>query len=150
MKVNTDASFVNGKAGIGVVIRNHKGEPEAMFIQCIPHCSSVESTEAIAVYKALEFAKAVDISHLELESDALTMIQKVHRNQEDCSFIGHIIQDIRTLSNTFPALHITFVCRQGNLAAHKASQLALLVDDPCVYFFNFPMSVLQAVIAYST
>lgn len=71
------------------------GKLEAMLIAQIPHCSSVEHAKALAFLKALEFAKEVDITHFELQGDALNVVNRINNSQIQLFFIGHIINEIR-------------------------------------------------------
>nr|DAD30916.1 TPA_asm: hypothetical protein HUJ06_009767 [Nelumbo nucifera] len=75
-KVNTDASFLtSGNAGLGVIIRNFKGDVVAVFVFGPALSTSPIQAEALAILKGMEIVGELGLSKVVLESDCECLIK---------------------------------------------------------------------------
>lgn len=129
-----DAVFKNGEAGIGLIVRDNKGEMEAIMIEDIPQNFDAEHAEILGFLRALEFAKDLRITHFELEGDALCVVNRINSTHSDLSMTGHKAAGIKGLIKEFPTLNISHVTRSRNRPLHAASRLAL--NTKCRIIFS--------------
>lgn len=67
LKIDVDGAFTKDGVGVGIVIRNSKGEVEAVMIGNIPHSLAAEHVQTLSMQKALVFAQDFGISHFVLK-----------------------------------------------------------------------------------
>ena len=101
-KVNTDAAASDDERNscIGVVIRICKGEILAAACKVLPACFSAKISEAFVVLEGVLLAVKMEVSHVIIEFDALSIIQAIY----DGVFggeLGHIVQNIWDVSSLF-------------------------------------------------
>lgn len=73
-----------------------------------------------------------------LEGDALQVVMGLWQSKEDWSQGGCLIQDARTIMNTFDVWSINRVCREANTAAHKLAKDALNLVENVYDLENVP------------
>ncbi|KAL6992130.1 hypothetical protein U1Q18_010238 [Sarracenia purpurea var. burkii] len=89
---------------------------------------SPETTEARAALRAVEEASRMGLSKVHLEGDALSIIKAINNPKRDMSFIGGLIEAIKTLVKIFQEFRCSHVKREGNSVAHSLAQKALLLE----------------------
>ncbi|XP_071902618.1 uncharacterized protein [Coffea arabica] len=141
LNINVDGAFSEEAASIGVVVRNHLGQVEAVMATRVEGALNAEHVECLAFLTALEFARDFGISHFLLEGDALNIVQRINSNEPDLSLIGNLIHGIRAMLHTFDFSHVR---RTNNVPAHIMSKLSLSFEGSRVWFVNFPKSVTEA------
>ena len=77
-KANVDSAFRGGKAGIGVVIRDDKGEIIASLASPVSNVSKSKHLEALAVAKRLEIVNELALTGFTIESDCLEIVNRVN------------------------------------------------------------------------
>ena len=119
-KVNYDGALFSqqGKAGLGVIIRNSEGDVMASMSQQIPLPTIVAQVEAFAVRRAAVFALEIGINKAILEGDSETIVKELMEPTPSLALHGHLIQDVKSLQNIFNFLSFTHVHLQGNNVAH--------------------------------
>ena len=80
-----------GKAGLGVIIRNHEGVVMASMVQQIPLPTTVAQVEALAVRRATEFALEIGITTAILEGDSETIVKELMEPNPSLALHGHLI-----------------------------------------------------------
>ena len=144
LNINMDGAFSNEATGVGVVVRNHLGQVEAIMATRVEGAHNAEHVECLAFLTALEFARDFGISHFLLEGDALNIVQRINSNEPDLSLIGNLIHGIRAMLHTFDFVKVSHVRRTNNVPAHIMSKLSLSFEGSRVWFVNFPKSVTEA------
>jgi hypothetical protein len=92
MKINVYGTYnlAIGEAVVGIIARDHGGNPQVMAWDLLSNCKDAEEAEALA---CLEGAQPLHqwLNHVQvvLESDCATMVMKVSSNVSDCSIIYH-------------------------------------------------------------
>ena len=82
-KINFDAALFDhlGYAGIGVVVRDHRGEVMAALSQKIALPQSVALAEARAAHKAITFAQELSFFRIQVEGDCLGVIRALQSQE---------------------------------------------------------------------
>ena len=75
-KANYDGAVFKetNEAGIGVIIRDREGKVMASLVQKVQYPQSVESIEAWAAKRAVQFVTEVGIPEAEFEGDSATIV----------------------------------------------------------------------------
>lgn len=110
---------------MGLVVRNPKGEIEAVMVEYIAGCYDAVHVETLTILKALIFTRDFGLTHFVLEGDALNVIMKIKEEQIDPSMTGHIIQGIQNLMKQFQAVRIMLA--RGTRQHMKQLKLLLFV-----------------------
>jgi ribonuclease HI len=99
VKVNWDAAVDNwqGKAGIGVIIRDQVGETVAMMCATKNHVTDPMLAEALGVWQALDFARQLDLRKVTLEGDALSIVQAMQKERDCWSAFGQVVNDAKEM-----------------------------------------------------
>ncbi|KAK3204163.1 hypothetical protein Dsin_018209 [Dipteronia sinensis] len=113
IKVNTDAAVdsMNGKIGIGIIIRGSKGEVLAYSAQTISVGFSSEIMESLAVFRGLVFACDSSLLPCTIETDAHVVVNLINSGSVPLSDIGLIIHDIAQVLVCFPSCKVVFAFR---------------------------------------
>ncbi|XP_030923094.1 uncharacterized protein LOC115949977 [Quercus lobata] len=95
-KVNYDGAFFEdqGRAGIGVVIRNSEGVVLASLSQQIPLPNTVAQVEALAARRAAEFALEIGINQVVIEGDSEVIYKDLVNPGPSLALHGHLIFDV--------------------------------------------------------
>ena len=142
-KVNYDgATFAEqGKAGIGVVVRNSEGAVMASLSQQVPLPTTVAQVEAMAARKAIEFALEIGLTRVIIEGDLETIYRELNSTDPSLALHGHVIQDIRCLASSFVSHSFTHVRRQGNNVAHALTRWAINSPNLTVWREDAPPDI---------
>jgi ribonuclease HI len=110
--------------GVGVVIRDHTG-------QCLTACSehqeevtTPEIAEALAMRRAITLAKDEGFAKIIINSDCLSVVNRVNSMEDDRSLCGPVIHDIRKLMASFASCSVRHVLRGLNVAAHTMAKMS--------------------------
>ena len=149
VKINFDgAVFANeNESGIGVVIRNDEGLVLASCAKKIPVAYSECEIETMAATTALSFTSDIDIKRAILKGDSLAVIKALREDASSLSPFGLLIDDVKSLANSFDELSYSHTKREGNQVAHGLTKYAKIILDFVVWMENVPpqlFSVLQA------
>ena len=144
VKVNFDGAIFSqdGLAGAEVIIRDEHGLVMAALSQQIPSPASVEMVEVLAARRALVFAKELGFDRLILEGDSEAVIKAILGDYMDCSYLGHVLKDIKFLFSSFSFISVKHIHREGNCVAHKLARRA--IRDPfLVWMETVPPDILD-------
>ena len=102
-KANFDAAIFkeSSSAGIGVIIRDNRGEAIGALSMPTPLSNSVAVLEALACRRALFFAKEIGLRQVVFEGDSAMAIQVVTQGNVELVEYGQIVKDIRILVADF-------------------------------------------------
>ncbi|KAK1568613.1 hypothetical protein Q3G72_026726 [Acer saccharum] len=146
-KINCDASFQlrSGKAGVGVIIRDHRGLVVAAKASPVFGCSSVELLDAQACLEGLQLALDIGISGVVLESDAAGVIKLFSDHIVPRTEMGAIMTDCLALTNLVGVVSTVAVRRGANSVVHSLAQLALSLEGPVVWLEELPPDIARLV-----
>ena len=100
-KINFDETLFKDEnhAGIGVVIRDSKGQVMVSLAQWIPLPKIAIEVEALAAWHAMELALETSLNKGVLEGDSLILMNALKSNSHSLAQFGHIISDIQYLAS---------------------------------------------------
>jgi ribonuclease HI len=124
--VNVDAAIFasSRRMGMGVVIRDHNGTCLAACSEQREEVVTPEIAEALAMRRAITFARDEGFSNIIVSSDCLSVVQRVIAGEEDRSLCGPVIHDIRRMAASFVSCSFNHVKRGLNCAAHSLAKLS--------------------------
>ena len=143
LMINVDAAtFKNPpRMGVGLVVRDHRGDFIAACCQLIQRFDDTELAEAIAIRRAVSFSSEQNLQQVVVGSDCLSVIKKIKSKVHDRSHVAVIIQDVRNLISENPSVTFTYVSRWCNEAAHVIAKQADVFKD--VIWFNEPPEIIR-------
>ena len=126
VKVNFDGAMFNERdeAGIGVIIRNPRGEVMAAFSEKIQKPHSAKILELLAAKRAMRFSLETGFNKSIIEGDSKSVIRSLRHGGYENSLGGHLIKDILFTVNSFQSISFSHVVRQINAVAHALTQRA--------------------------
>ena len=124
--INVDAAIfaTSCRMGMGIVIRDHNGKCLAVCSEQRREVVMPELAEALAIRRAVILAKDEGFSNIIVNSDCLSVVQRVNSNLEDRSLCGPIIRDIKMMAISFNSCSFCFVNRIINGAAHRLAKFS--------------------------
>ena len=148
VKINTDAAFLasSGKAGLGFVIRNSEGLVMASGGKCLNIVQDVETAEALAILFGISMAWECGFIAVEIESDAISIIQQLQSPLLRLGPIRLIIEDILSKVVCFSNFSFSHINRGSNLVAHAIAQWALSLSDVIILMEDVPQGVVSLVL----
>ena len=100
-KINIDGAALDGSPSCTfVATRDCRGCLIAASSKVLPSTFSAEVTEALALQDGVLLALELGISHVIVESDALSIIQAINEDVLGGE-LGHIVQNIKDISSSF-------------------------------------------------
>ena len=120
VKVNFDGAIFKEEqeSGIGVVIRNNKGQVLAALSKKVTIPATVEILEMLAARKAATFARDLGFSQVCFEGDAELVVKCLQSGSVSNALVGHLAKDFMSIRGYFQSSSIIHVRRQGNKVAH--------------------------------
>jgi hypothetical protein len=105
--VNYDGAIFRNMndVGLGVIIRNARGEVMGSLCQRVPFPHSIEVVEASAARCAIQFAKDLGIMEIDLKGDSKTVVDALLLSGPCTTFYGHIIEDIKLIARGLCSVH---------------------------------------------
>ncbi|KAK9986583.1 hypothetical protein SO802_031534 [Lithocarpus litseifolius] len=133
-KINVDgATSDQGRnSSIGVIIRDCNGQVVAAFSKYLLGRFAAEQVEALAMEQGILLAQELRLSRVILESDALAVIQAINDNSTG-SDLGHLLQGIQLVRETFESCTFKYLNRDLNVVAHELAQLARRNETSCMW-----------------
>jgi ribonuclease HI len=122
--INVDAALfsASSRTGVGVVVRNHKGEFLAAHSQLLDETMTPEIAEAHAIRCAVSLARDEGWNRIVLASDCLAVIQRIKAPERDRSLVGVVIEDIKFLAHSLSSVTFRHVSRLCNNSAHTLAR----------------------------
>jgi ribonuclease HI len=124
--INVDAALfsTSRRMGIGVVIRNHRGDCSVACSELVQEVTMPEIAEALALRRAVSLAGDEGFDSLVIASDCLSLVQRFNSSSVDRSHVGVVVQDIKALCANFASVSVIHVYRHSNVAAHTLARSA--------------------------
>ena len=113
--MNFDAAlFENiGCAGIGVAIRDSKGEITAALSQRIHLPFSVEMAEAMEARRVLLFAQELSVSKVMMEGDCLRVVSALNSLVSFNTLYGNVVEEARRQACQFQFVGLVMCVEMG-------------------------------------
>jgi hypothetical protein len=135
-----------GKIGVGVVIRDSGGIVVAAFCCVLFASLDPASAEAYGAWKLAEFCSRRGFRKIEVEGDALEVIQAL-RNESMClRSYGHLVEGVKMLLTSAGQWEAKHVRRTGNEAAHLLARFAFTSNLEQSWFLECPTCIQETVL----
>jgi ribonuclease HI len=127
-KANWDVAIdkSQGRVGIGVIIRDEKGQTIAAMSKTRLENLEPTTGEAFAAFNAACLCRDLELQHIMMEGDAKLIVDAVNSNTTTWSRFGHIIDDTRRILDGFIRWKCNHVRREANEAAHRLAKAATM------------------------
>jgi ribonuclease HI len=104
--ITVDAALfsVSSRMGVGVVIRDHKGNFLSACSQVLHVVTSSEIAEALTIRSAVSLTQEEGLDRIILLSDCLSVIQRIHSSSRDRSLVGVVVEDIKSIATSFSCM----------------------------------------------
>lgn len=147
-KTNYDGAVFGelGEAGIGVVVRDAKGEVIAAFAKKITYLGLVEMLEALAARRAVKFIVELGISLSEFEGDLGVVCKALRATDRGHPSIGQIIEDTLSIVGSLRTYSFSHTRRQGNCVAHALAKRDIVSFLILMWMEHVPSDIEQLVI----
>jgi len=121
LKINVDGAFnpTSEEASIGVIIRDQMGNPKLTAWRLLSHCRNAEEAEAQTCLEGVCLASRWPNKNVWMESDCVTIVDKVNSGSLDRSSISGLISDIKQEGPDRTSFKLSKICRSLNLIAHE-------------------------------
>ncbi|KAF5477474.1 hypothetical protein F2P56_004111 [Juglans regia] len=131
VKANWDAAFISngGKMGGGCVFRNSSGELLAAVGWPRSFIGSPLQAEAVALERTIELCVELGFQQVVFEGDSLNLVQDILSIEENRSWYGQIVEDLKSVFKHPTRRKIQFTPRHCNQVAHILARMALQLDD---------------------
>ncbi|XP_020597179.1 uncharacterized protein LOC110036957 [Phalaenopsis equestris] len=116
IKINTDGSYTNKRAGIGVIFRDHIGHT-LLFYKAPYIAEDALEIEVAALYSALKFAKDNKWKWISVEVDSSLLVELLTIKISSPWHINQWIHKIKNFSLEIK-IHFSFVYREVNKPAN--------------------------------
>ena len=105
----------------------------------------VDSAEAeiLACRRALEFAREAGFTDLVVEGDNVSVMNSLSASGVDHSWLGHITQDIKWLTQGLRKVSFSYVRRAAKSVAHGLARYAKNVKEDVYWIEDNPPPVLD-------
>lgn len=142
VKINVDAGSINGVVRLGAVCRSHSGAILFVATKSLVGNVSVQLAESLAVRWGLQLGCRLGYSSCIIESDCLSIINKLNRGESGRSYVDLVVTDVLGMVDCFQNASYSFVKRAENIVAHFAARLNVIESQEKVYCSNFPQGIL--------
>ncbi|XP_075655096.1 uncharacterized protein LOC142625299 [Castanea sativa] len=147
IKINFDGAVFNdlNEAGVGVVVRNERGDVKAALSEKIAMPSSVEVVEMLVAKRASIFAKELGFRNVRFEGDAEGVVRSIREEDSSNAIVGHLVKDFKSIAGLFQTYSVSHVRWQGNSVAHALAREARMSFPLRVWLEDVPPFVLNFV-----
>ncbi|KAK9987896.1 hypothetical protein SO802_028135 [Lithocarpus litseifolius] len=144
-KTNFDAAIFNddGRAGVGVVIRDTNGLVMASLSQNIQLATSVEEMEATATIRAIDLSLELGFANVIFEGDCVNVIKALTDPSPSLASYGLLIQEAQQLATQLHGVCFQHVGREGNKVAHNLARHARHVTGFEIWMEDVPFHCLD-------
>jgi ribonuclease HI len=142
-KVNYDGAMFeeSSEAGIGVIIRNNRGEVMASMCHRIHYPHLTEAMEAYAARSATQLAIDLGFKEVDIKGDPITIVTALRNTAPCCTLYGHLVNDTKNTANSFLSVQFLHVKRDGNSVAHSLAKRAKFSNPFEVWMESVPPDI---------
>ncbi|KAM1021447.1 hypothetical protein ACFX2J_042343 [Malus domestica] len=125
-------------------MRDHRGVFIAATTGSIGWTCSAFHAELFAARQAVLLAQTFCHvgKRMIFESDSSLVLVAMKGQEEDCSFLGPVINDLHFLLQSFPQSLVNYVQRGGNSAAHRLARVGVVSNQQLLWFED-PLDLLR-------
>ena len=127
-----------GCCGIGVVVRNDKGQLMGALSKLLPYPLGALETKAKAAEIGTTLAWELGLREVILEGDSQTVMTAIANHDPGPIQVHQLIAGIKSWEPKFRAWKSSFTCREGNKAAHQMAKYAKHISDYIIWVEDTP------------
>ncbi|KAL0013621.1 hypothetical protein SO802_000690 [Lithocarpus litseifolius] len=135
------------EAGLGVVIRNSRGQVMVALSEKIKKPPSVVALELLAARRAAVSVFETGFQNSVFEGDSLAVVKSLQGSGMENSAVGHILKDTLSIVSLLQSFSFSHVNRQGNAVAHALAQRARLSFPLQVWMESVPPDLDAVILA---
>jgi hypothetical protein len=124
--------------GLGVVIRNFKGEFMAASSEKVDAKGDLMWSSALSVFHALKFSLSIGFFVVVIECSDTSIISLLKSGQDVFSELGWVIEDIRELLPLFSSISFCNVPKSYNRVAFSLVEFSKKNDEQSVWLEDCP------------
>ncbi|XP_073119812.1 uncharacterized protein [Henckelia pumila] len=133
MEVDACVNVKKQHFGIGGVLKDFDGRILQAFGMSIAAPSSVVEGELIVIHEGIKFIHARGIRRCRIVSDSLISVQAVMKSEEDFTYIGARVNQIKMLTNDTETGELRHISRSLNTNAHALARFASFIPISFVW-----------------
>ncbi|XP_042958008.1 uncharacterized protein LOC122293496 [Carya illinoinensis] len=147
LKLNVDGAIFSDqcRSGIGVVLRDDKGQVTFAASKLEDALADPMEIELIAILRGIQLCIPLGIAELQIESDALLVIEELKKDGRSSTLWSSLIHEIKTLLSSFPAWSIQYRGRESNGVAHNLAKFAWHLDNIALWWDVIPECISQTI-----
>ncbi|KAK3028602.1 hypothetical protein RJ639_039945 [Escallonia herrerae] len=113
--------------GLGAVVRDSTGSFIAGLSKRVDNMTCPMTVKALAALDGIKLAQQLECQRQFIEGDAPNIISALKSREANLPKIGHIVNEIKKLVDSFQEVQILQVKRTGNYVAHSFAKEALFI-----------------------
>jgi hypothetical protein len=148
--VNVDATFNLSieEAAVGIIARDHEGQPHFMEWKLVGCCRDAEEAEALALLEGVRLAEYWPReTPVVFESDCAELVRKVVSADRDNSMLSAIIFDIKEFVAARQLCKVQKTWREQNGITHNLACFALKSRSSQISFSFLPLCIQDLVLS---
>ena len=146
VKLNTDGSFHDGRAGAGMVLRDPSGDVIFSACRTLYSCREALEAELGACMEGLSLAIQRSDRPVTIELDSLVAIKLIQEQEKDRSIYASLVKEIRYLLSLRESC-ITHLNRTQNQVSDSLANFARTEGRTMTWIGSGPPTVLELVTA---
>ena len=135
------------EAGLGVVIRNSKGQVMVALFEKIKKPPSVMALELLAARRAAILVSEIGFQQSCFKGDLEVVVKSLGGCGMEKFVVGHILKDTLSYVSLLKNYSFSHVNRQGNVVAHALAQRARLSFPVQVWMESVPPDLDAVILA---
>lgn len=141
LKLNTNASIINGRADVGGLIRDSNGNWVQGFSKSIG-TSSVLMAELWALRDGIRMAKNLNIQSLLINMDCSEVVNLITSHSSINRLTQPLVDECRDILQAFHQARLHH-CYRESKAADSLAKIGSLQQEAFVYYVSPPLSILD-------
>ncbi|KAF5446930.1 hypothetical protein F2P56_032524, partial [Juglans regia] len=134
--------------GVRIVVRDNNGD--VLDSLCAPrnYVTSPILAECNALWKAMEMCIELGFREVIFEGDAKAVLIEAVKSEDDDddSWRGQIIEDIKQIIRTRAHWSVAFIHREGKEVAHQLAKIALQNEGELYWMENGPRNIYHLIV----
>jgi ribonuclease HI len=143
VKLNIDGAFSSTGAGIGLLLRDDKGEVIFAACQKLQQCQDATEAEIKAIEEGLRLALHWSTLNITVESDCAEAVELIKESTPNTSAYAFSINVIREFLRE-REIKIAKISRDVNVASHELAKLGRVHGRTEVWFSSHPPEIAEA------
>ncbi|XP_042939495.1 uncharacterized protein LOC122274525 [Carya illinoinensis] len=147
IKVNWDASInkKDERVGIGVVVRDGRGEVMVSLCYSNEGCCSPVVAELRALWRAMKLCAELNFENVIFEGDALVVVNAVNSEKESWEWYGQMVEDMKGVLKIRQRWKVQHVFRECNQVAHLLVKVSFTFNEEQIWMECCPPEVQSVV-----